>query len=239
MRTINAHINHLLLGLFLVCLSSSVTLFSQETSPKEQEAASKEDVPTYFNEARDYSNRNQMELALESLVKASKLAEKNENFKYLIDSYHKFSLYYLKLEKEKNSLFYWDRAKALIKEVEYPYGNAVQKFVDAVLQYRAGNNFQAIFLLGEAKQLSNDRNLYNNISLVEGHIYLTLEKYEAASKNFNSLIVNTDPFEQQYISTQGYLGMAKLNLATENFGESVKNGENALDLAIKNDFFGE
>ncbi|MGB5371165.1 MAG: ATP-binding protein [Flavobacteriaceae bacterium] len=194
---------------------------------------------TYFKEAMDYSNRNEMELALESLVKASKLAEKNEDVKSLIDSYHKFAMYYLKLDKEKNSLFYWDRAKVLLKEVEYPYGNAVQKFVDAVLQYRAGNNFQAIFQLGEAKQLNNDRNLFNNISLVEGNIYLTLEKYDAASKNFNSLIVNTDPFEQQFLSTKAYMGMAKLNLATENYEESVKNGENALNLAVKNDFFGE
>ncbi len=239
MRTINSHINRLLSCLFLVCVGSSFTLLSQEAPPIENEAAPKEVVETYFNEARDYSNRNEMELALESLVKASKLAEKNEDVKSLIDSYHKFALYYLKLEKEKNSLFYWDRAKVLLKEVEYPFGNAVQKFVDAVLQYRAGNNFQAIFQLGEAKQLSNDRNLFNNISLVEGNIYLTLEKYDAASKNFNSLIVNTDPFEQQFLSTKAYLGMSKLNLATENFEESVKNGENALNLAVKNDFFGE
>jgi signal transduction histidine kinase/CheY-like chemotaxis protein len=223
----------------LVCIGSSFTLLSQEATPKGNEVAPKEVVETYFNEARDYSNKNEMELALESLVKASKLAEKNEDVKSLIDSYHKFALYYLKLDKEKNSLFYWDRAKVLLKEVEYPYGNAVQKFVDAVLQYRAGNNFQAIFQLGEAKQLSNDRNLFNNISLVEGNIYLTLEKYDAASKIFNSLIVNTDPFEQQFLGTKAYLGMAKLNLATESFEESVKNGENALTLAVKNDFFGE
>lgn len=239
MRTINSHINRLSFCLFLVCIGSSFTLLSQEATPKGNEVAPKEVVETYFNEARDYSNKNEMELALESLVKASKLAEKNEDVKSLIDSYHKFALYYLKLDKEKNSLFYWDRAKVLLKEVEYPYGNAVQKFVDAVLQYRAGNNFQAIFQLGEAKQLSNDRNLFNNISLVEGNIYLTLEKYDAASKIFNSLIVNTDPFEQQFLGTKAYLGMAKLNLATESFEESVKNGENALTLAVKNDFFGE
>ena len=239
MRTINSHINRLLSCLFLVCVGNPFALLSQEAPPIENEAAPKEGVVTYFKEAMDYSNRNEMELALESLVKASKLAEKNEDVKSLIDSYHKFAMYYLKLDKEKNSLFYWDRAKVLLKEVEYPYGNAVQKFVDAVLQYRAGNNFQAIFQLGEAKQLNNDRNLFNNISLVEGNIYLTLEKYDAASKNFNSLIVNTDPFEQQFLSTKAYMGMAKLNLATENYEESVKNGENALNLAVKNDFFGE
>ena len=195
------------------------------------------DVRIYFEEARAFRNRDQTDLALEALEKASKVAEKNEDVKALIDCYHKFALVYLKLKKEETTYFYWDRAKALLKDIEYPYGNAMQKYIEAILLFHDEKNFQAIFMLNEAKQLNNDRNFFNNILLAEGNIYLKLEKYDSATKNFNSLIINTDIYESDYLATRAYLGLAKLNLATEKFEQSAENGENALKLAKKNKFF--
>jgi len=196
----------------------------------------KTDVQIHFDEARTYSNRDQTDLALETLEKAAKKAEEGEDVKSLIDCYHKFAQIYLKLRKEETTYFYWDRAKALLKDVEYPYGDAMQKYIEAILLYHDGKNFQAIFMLNEAKQLNNDRNFFNNILLVEGNIYLNLEKYDSAAKNFNSLIINTDIYESEYLATRAHLGLAKLHFETENFEQSALNAESALKLAKVNKF---
>jgi len=196
----------------------------------------KTDVQIHFEEARTYSNRDQTDLALETLEKAAKKAEEGEDVKSLIDCYHKFAQIYLKLRKEETTYFYWDRAKALLKDVEYPYGDAMQKYIEAILLYHDGKNFQAIFMLNEAKQLNNDRNFFNNILLVEGNIYLNLEKYDSAAKNFNSLIINTDIYESEYLATRAHLGLAKLHFETENFEQSALNAESALKLAKVNKF---
>ncbi|MUH37672.1 response regulator [Zobellia amurskyensis] len=197
------------------------------------------DVRIYFEEARAYRNRDQTDLALEALEKAAKVAEEKEDVKALIDCYHKFALVYLKLKKEETTYFYWDRAKALLKDIEYPYGSAMQKYIEAILLFHDEKNFQAIFMLNEAKQLNNDRNFFNNILLAEGNIYLKLEKYDSATKNFNSLIINTDIYESDYLATRAHLGLAQLNLNNEKLEESAENGENALKLAKKNKFFKE
>tara|TARA_R100001015_G_C4624610_1_gene182820 strand:- start:467 stop:2272 length:1806 start_codon:yes stop_codon:yes gene_type:complete len=91
-------------------------------------------------------------------------------------------------------------------------------------------------MLNEAKQLNNDRNFYNNLLLTEAKVYLSLEKYDSASKNLNSLLVNTDLFEKEYLTSQAYLTLAELNLIQENFSEAAKNGENALEVATHNGF---
>ncbi|MBU2947232.1 tetratricopeptide repeat-containing hybrid sensor histidine kinase/response regulator [Zobellia uliginosa] len=197
------------------------------------------DVRIYFEEARAFRNRDQTDLALEALEKASKVAEENQDVKALIDCYHKFALVYLKLKKEETTYFYWDRAKALLKDIEYPYGHAMQKYIEAILLFHDEKNFQAIFMLNEAKQLNNDRNFFNNILLAEGNIYLKLEKYESAAKNFNSLIINTDIYESDYLATKAHLGLAQLHLKTEDLEQSAENGESALKLAKKNKFFKE
>ena len=194
------------------------------------------DIQTYFNEARSYRNKNQIDLALQSLDKAASLAEENKDVKTLIDSYHMFALLYLKLDKVNTSKYYWDRAKVLLGEVEYPYGDAIYKYIEAILLFRENQNFQAIFMLNEARQLNNDRNFFNNILLTEGEIYLNLEKYESAVKNFNSLVVNTDVYEKEYLATRAYLGLAQTNLREGNYGEATKNAENALQLAAENGF---
>lgn len=210
----------------------AVPFYAQDSIPYK-------DISPYFNEARKLRNQNKIDQALETLDKASEEAEKNEDIKSLIDSYHELALLYLKLEKEADTQFYWDRASVLLKDIAYPYGDAIHKYIEAILLYRSNQNFQALFMLNEAKQLNNDRNFFNNILLTEARVYMNLEKYESASKNLNSLVVNTDIYEKDYLSTQAYLGLAELGLSTEDFEESAKNGENALELANKNGFFME
>ena len=196
-------------------------------------------VQTYFDAARNFSNKDKIDLAIESLEKAAKVAEAENDVKSLIDSYQKISLVYLKLDKETSSLLFSDRAKALLKATEYPYGNAVDKYIEAIIAFKSGRNFQAIFMLNEARQLSNDRNFFNNILLAEGFVYLKLGKFESASKNFNSLIINTDLFESDYLATKAYLGLAQLEYENKKFEESATNAENALKSARENNFFKE
>lgn len=218
--------NFLLLFLFLV---TAVPFYGQDS-------VAHKDIEPYFKEARRLRNQNKIDLALEKLDQASKEAEKNEDVKTLIDSLHELALLYLQLNKEGDTEFYWDRASVLLKDIAYPYGDAMHKYIEAVLLYRSDKNFQSLFMLNEAKQLNNDRNFFNKILLVEGRVFLNLEKYESASKNFNSLVVNTDVYEQEYLTVQAYLGLADLNLQTGNFSESAKNAENALEIAIANGF---
>ena len=228
------HIKSKLLWCFLALLVLAQVVVAQDSIPLKRS-----NLQSYFDEARKYSNRDQTDLALETLEKAAKEAEADEDVKALIDSYHKFALVYLKLRKEETTYFYWDRATVLLKDIEYPYGDAMQKYIEAILLYHDGKNFQAIFMLNEAKQLSNDRNFFNNILLTEANIYLNLEKVESATKNFNSLIINTDIYEREYLATKAHLGLAKLNFTNKNYEESALNAENALKLAQENDFFKE
>ncbi|WP_238719061.1 tetratricopeptide repeat-containing hybrid sensor histidine kinase/response regulator [Pelagihabitans pacificus] len=229
-------IKHLHIEQFLCCLVFTLLTiggtYAQDSIPNKSYEA-------YSQEAMTYRHQNKLDLALVALENAAKVAEQNDDIKAVIDALHKFSIVYLELDKKSNSEVYWDRANAQLKKMEYPFGNAVQKFIGALYKYGEGNNFQAIAELNEAKQLSNDRNLVNNILLAEGNIYMALEKYDVASKNFNSLIINTDPYEQEYLSTKASLGLAQLHLATNNLEEAALNAENALGLARQHHFFVE
>ena len=176
---------------------------------------------------------------MEALEKAANLAEKNENLKALLDTYHKFALLYLEIDDRETTLFYWDRAGVLLKDTEYPYGKAVHQFIDATLLYRSGNNFQAMNELEEAKKLNNDKNLLNNILLAEANIFANIEKYEEASVNYNALLVNSDEYERAYLATLANLGLAALYEKQDKFDDSLKHGEAALQLAQRNNFFRE
>ena len=204
-----------------------------------QDTIPQKDISSYFSEARKYKNKNQIDLALESLNKASKDARKKEDLKALIDSYHEFAILYLKLDKEDTAEFYLDRAKVFLKNSEYPYGNSICKYIDAKLLYARGNDYQAIYMLNEAGQLNNDRNFYNNKLLLEGTIYVNLGKYDIARKNFNSLLVNTDIYEKDYLAARAYLGLSTLNYKINKFTESTINAINALEIAKKNGFYKE
>ncbi len=201
-----------------------------------QDSIPSQDLEPYFTEARKLKNQNKIDLALEALDKAGEEAEKNEDVKALIDSLHEIALLYLQLNREGDTEFYWDRASVLLKDIAYPYGDAMHKYIEAVLLYRSDKNFQSLFMLNEARQLNNDRNFFNKILLVEGKVYLNLEKYDSATKNFNSLIVNTDQYEKEYFTVQAYLGLATLNMQTGNLSESAKYAESALQLASANGF---
>jgi signal transduction histidine kinase/ActR/RegA family two-component response regulator len=216
----------------LLVLGFGGLAFSQETSTYK-------DVAPYLNEARNLRNQNKIALALETLDKAATEAEKNEDVKALIDSYHELAILYLKLDREGDTQFYWDRASVLLKDTAYPYGDAIHKYIEAILLYRDNQNFQALSMLENAKQLNNDRNFFNNILLAEAKVYLNLEKYESATKNLNSLIVNTDIYEKDFLTTQAYLGLAELYLKKGDLKESVKDGEYALKIANTNSFLME
>jgi signal transduction histidine kinase/CheY-like chemotaxis protein len=190
-----------------------------------------------LTDARIFKNQDKLDLALEALKKATDLSEKNENAKALIDCYNQFALLYLEMNKEENTQFFWDRTNVLLKDVEYPYGTAVHKYIEALLLFRNGKNFQAIYMLNEAKQLNNDRNLLNLISLAEADIYLKIEKYDSAAKNFNSLVVNSDIYEKEYLTTKAYLGLAKLGREQDILEEGIKNASEALRLAKINGFY--
>ncbi|GAB5475967.1 MAG: ATP-binding protein [Maribacter sp.] len=194
----------------------------------------------YFDEARKLKNQNKLDLAIKSIEKAAEVAETNDDVKALIDSYNKFAILYLELGKDQDrALFFLDRSKTLLKDVEYPYGNAIYRYVDALVLFKNEKSFQALLMLEQAKQLNNDRNFFNKILLVEGDIYTSLEKYDVASKNYNSLIVNTDIYEKDYLATRAYLGLAALHFRTEEYDVSASNAEEALKLAKANNFFKE
>ncbi len=220
-------LRELTLVLVFVCFGNS--MFAQANTVQN-------DFETYFDEARTYSNRNKIDLALQSLDKAASIAEENKDVKKLVDSYNMFALIYLKLDKVNTTKYYWDKVKVLLEEIEYPYGYAIYKYIEAILLFRDNQNFQALFMLNEARQLNNDRNFFNNLLLTEGEIYLNLQKYEAATKNFNSLVINTDVYEKEYLATRAYLGLAQTQSEMGNYGEAIRNAENALELAGQNGF---
>ena len=235
------HINSkttLLAWVFLMCIQFTQ---GQKDDAKAQLVDSLgRDLTYYFDEARLLKNQNKLDLAIKSVEKAAELAEVNDNVKALIDSYNRFAILYLELGKDQDrALFFLDRAKTLLKDVEYPYGNAIYRYVDALVLFKNEKSFQALLMLEQAKQLSNDRNFFNTILLVEGDIYTSLEKYDVASKNYNSLIINTDIYEKEYLATRAYLGLAALHFKTEEFDISVGNAEEALKLAKAHGFFKE
>ncbi len=229
MRFVLSHIR-LANALLILAFCAFQSAYAQETPSPDRS------VQSYFDQALVLKNQNKIDRALEVLNRAAELAEKNEDEKALVDSYHRFALLYLELDKTDNTLFYWDRAKVLLNDIAYPYGNAVHKYIEAIVLYLQDQNFQAIYMLNDAKQLNNDRNLLNNILLAEANIYMNIEKYDSASKNFNSLVVNNDVYEKEYLATKAYMGLARLNEKTENWEETIKSASGALALAQENGF---
>ncbi|WP_238389956.1 tetratricopeptide repeat-containing hybrid sensor histidine kinase/response regulator [Arenibacter aquaticus] len=231
MKPLFLHINKRKLWfLTLVLVLCQNISFAQLTDPNSY------NITSYFEKAREFGNRDKMEPALERLNKAMEVAFQNNDNKALIDAYHKLAILYLRMEKDDSAEYYSDRSKSLLNDISYPYGEATHKYIEAIISFRDGKNFLAISMLNEAKQINNDRNLLNNILFVEGEIFLNLEKYESATKNFNSLIVNTDIYEKEYLAAKSHLKLAEIHFKTEDFEESIKNAENALTLAETNDF---
>jgi len=189
-----------------------------------------------FLRSMQYRHENKIDLALEALEQAAALSEEQENEKILVDCYHMFAILYTDLGKQETTEFYWDRATVLLNNLAYPYGKAVHKFIEARMLFDNKNNFQAIYMLNEAKQLSNDRNLLNNLLLLEANIFWSIEKFESAITNFNALLVNNDAYEKEFLMTRANLGLARLHEERREFDESIKYANDALSLAEKNNF---
>lgn len=216
-----------LLGLFW-CVSP---LWSQNSDTIDEK------LSQFFKEYTTYKNENKLEQALDVLDEARKLAESSLDEKGIIDTYHRFALLNL-LRGDKNMAeFFLARASKYLESYNsYPRGEGFYKYVEAKLLYSSDLNFAAMRRLADAKTLSNDRNLLNNMLLLEGLIFMSIEDYDKAAVSFNSLVVNTDDIEKAYLTTRAHLGLADLNIRTENYEESIKNGLSAMALARANNF---
>lgn len=224
-------LRHTIALIFLVsCFSTGWGLHAQLPVQEERE------FDVYINQALGYWNRDDLELALEELDKAAEWAEEQQSEKDLIDCYHYFALIYLDMDKEETAQFNNGRAALMLEEIEYPYGTAVHYYINAKILYTEGNFFQAIFQLNEARQRTNDRNLLNRITLLEADNLRSIDKYEQAETNYNSLLVNTDPYEREFLRARAYLGLARLDLVQELLPEGIENAQNALDIAESNGF---
>lgn len=214
-------------------------MFIGQTSFSQENIALRKEVEKQFINSRTYKNEDKIDLSLEALEKALKTAEKIEDLKLIVDCYNEFSLLYYRLDKIDQSVLYWDRAENLLKDMQYPYGKATHKYIDGLYLYKQEKYYQANFELDLADQMTNVRNLTLHILLAKAFIYLELPKYQEALKNFNSLIVNNDPLEKDYIATRAYLGLSILRLKTGEPENSLKYAEEGLKLALKNNFYNE
>ena len=217
----------LLLGLALL---ASGLLGAQQSDDPDQE------YNALWQEALVLKNRDQLEQALQTLDRAAEVAEQQLNEKRLIDCYHLFAQIYVESGKTDFAEFNSGRAEKILEKVEYPFGLAMHHFVNALLLYRGENSYQALWELTEARKQTNDRNLLNRITLLEGHIFRSIQKFGQAETNYNSLLVNSDPYEPEYLKTQAYLGLAELEITQDRLEEGIENAKNALALARANQF---
>ena len=221
---------HKKIGAIFIALCFALSVYPQEGE------STNAGIEAYFQEARTFQYQDLNDKALLALDKAAELSEKLQDDKSLIDTYHKFALLYLDMGKADNATFYWERAKVLLNAIAYPRGEAINNYVEAKFLYERQNYYQAIFVLDKAKELSNNRNLLHNIVLLEGEIYSSIDKFETASTNFNSLVVNSDEYEQEYLQVRAHMGLALLHQKNEEYEESVKNAESALQIANASGF---
>ncbi len=223
--------SNLILALFFILQSLSIKSQDTDNSPKT--------IEEFYKEALILKHQNKISSSIETLNKAILIAEKEDDPKTIIDIYQKISLLNIELDKHEDAAFFRERAGAFLKNTEYRYGDAMQKFIDATILYREKNNFQARKMLDEAKKLSNDKNLINNIELTEAKIFINIEKFDDAQTKLNALLVNSDANERIYLATKANLSLAELNFKKGELEKSAKHGEAALELATKNNFFRE
>lgn len=193
-------------------------------------------VKAIFDEFMQYRHENKVDKALETLKEAANIAETNEDSKLLLDTYHQYARLFLEEGDRESATFYWDRASILLKDTSYSYGEAFHLYLDAALRYDEGNNFQALKQLEESRKLSNNRNLTNNILLLEANIYTNIEKYDDAVKNLHALIVNADDKERAYLATKANLQLTKISVTLDDLDEGIIHSKAALELAHKHGF---
>lgn len=207
-----------------------VLLRAQQGNSAEQE------FNALYLQALALKNRDQQEMALQTLDRAANLAEEQLQEKWLIDCYHLFAQIYLDMDKQEQAAFSSGRANRMLGEIEYPSGLAMHYYVEALLFYRDSNYYQALGALIEAKKQTNQRNLLNRITLLEADIYRSIQRLEQAETNYNSLLVNTDPQEPEYLKTQAYMGLAELETTQDRIEEGIQSAQSALVLARANQF---
>ncbi|MCL6268043.1 ATP-binding protein [Flagellimonas myxillae] len=210
-----------------------------EVSFGQSDVSSTAKVQEIFDEFMVYRHQNKMEKALETLDQAAEIAENNEDAKLLLDTYHQYARLFLEEGDRETTIFYWDRASILLKDLAYSYGQAFHNYLDAALRFDEGNNFQSLKLLEESRKLSNNRNLGNNILLLEAYIFTNIEKYEDAIKNLHALIVNSDDKERAYLATKANLQLSKISMELNDLEEGIIHSQAALELALKHGFFKE
>lgn len=194
------------------------------------------EVRTIFDNFMQYRHENKVGKALETLKEAANIAETKEDSKLLLDTYHQYARLFLEQGDLESATFYWDRASILLKDTSYSYGEAFHLYLDAALRYNEGNNFQALKQLEESRKLSNNRNLTNNILLLEARIYMNIEKYDDAIKNLHALIVNADDKERAFLATKANLQLSEISVTLDDLEEGIIHSKAALELAQKHGF---
>ncbi len=218
-------------SLLLLCI-----LLCAQISFGQNDGDTTADAKAILNEFLQYRHENKVDKALEALNEAANIAERNEDSGLLLDIYHQMSKLLLEEGDRDSALFYWDRATYYLKDNSYPLGEAFHLYLDAALRYDEGNNFQALKQLEESRKLSNNRNLTNNILLLEANIYTNIEKYDDAIKNLHALIVNSDNEERAYLATRANLQLAKISVTLDDLEEGIIHSKAALELAEKHGF---
>ncbi len=218
-------------SLLLLCI-----LLCMQFSFAQSEGNSASDVKSIFDEFMAYRHENKIDKALETLDKAANIAESNEDAKLLVDTYHQYARLFLEEGDIDTAIFYLERAGDFLKDTSYSYGQAFHLYLDGALRYGEGNNFQALKQLEESRKLSNNRNLTNNILLLEAYIYTNIEKYDDAIKNLHALIVNSDDKERAYLATKANLQLAEISITLNDLEEAIIHSKAALELAQKHSF---
>ena len=202
----------------------------------QNDASSTTKVQAIFDQFMEYRHQNKIAQAMETLDEASDIAESNEDTKLLLDTYQQYARIFLEEGDRETALRYWDRASIYLKDISYSYGQAFQLYLDAALRYDEGNNFQALKLLDESRKISNNRNLSNNILLLEASIFTNIEKYDDAIKNLHALIVNSDDKERAYLAAKANLQLAVISVKLNDYEEGIIHSKAALELSQKHGF---
>lgn len=223
------HIILVLTGMLITC--SADFLWAQGDNLVDPE------LTAYLSSARAYKNQDKTVLAQNALGKAKEWAEENEDTQGAIDTYLMFAELYLDMEMEEMAENYFNQSSRLLDNIEYPTGQANNYYIEARLIYSSGNSFMALDALKKAKEANNDRNLLNRITLLEGIIYTGLPNTrEEAITRFNALRENTDPYEKDHLKAEAHLALARLYAGLGENQNAIQNGEEAMKLALTNEF---
>jgi signal transduction histidine kinase/ActR/RegA family two-component response regulator len=193
-----------------------------------------------MSSARAYKNQDKNVRALEALEQAEQWAQQNESIRNTINTHHMYAQVYLQMGKTQEAEAHYDSADILLENLDYNYGSASHLFLYAQFQFLAGLPEFALELLEEVKKLSNDRNLLNRVTLLEGKIFAQRTNWvDEAITRFNALTNNNDEYEKDFLRTQAHLELAEIYAAKGENDNAIRNGEIALRVAQANEFSGE